>query len=267
VAFAKSPLLNFDGVYERDCPVKFVYQHPAIKSQTSIEFMQDANGKLYGRLIAGGHVKSQGELTTGCRLELPGGFTFIIAEYLPHVRREISFEPLKLEAAESASREGAAAEVEIALGDAKKTVWLQRDNPKFQAAAIDVPNNPMRARFTAAQIPLGFSIELVDFKREFNPGKSGNAAYYSIVKLNDKEHQIDEERLISMNGPLAHRGLRFYQSSFRDAGHGKEASIFNVAYDPGRPLKYAGGLMISLGIATMFYMRAYFVKPAAQYRM
>ena len=28
VSYAKSPLLNFDGVYERECPVKFVYQHP-----------------------------------------------------------------------------------------------------------------------------------------------------------------------------------------------------------------------------------------------
>ena len=33
VAFAKSPLLNFDGVYERECPVRFVYQHPKITRQ------------------------------------------------------------------------------------------------------------------------------------------------------------------------------------------------------------------------------------------
>ena len=54
VAFAKSPLLNFDGVYERDCPVKFVYQHPKIKPQTAIEFLQADDGKLYGRTIATG---------------------------------------------------------------------------------------------------------------------------------------------------------------------------------------------------------------------
>jgi hypothetical protein len=124
----------------------------------------------------------------------------------------------------------------------------------------------MRAHFTTAQVPLGFSIELVDFKREMNPGQSGNAAYSSVVRVKDKERQLDAERLISMNQPLSHRGLRFYQSSFREAGHGKEASIFSVAYDPGRPLKYAGSLMICLGIVTMFYMRAYFFKSSSRVR-
>ena len=97
----------------------------------------------------------------------------------------------------------------------------------------------MRTHFTTAQVPLGFSLELVDFKREMNPGKIGNAAYSSVVRVKDKERQLDDERLISMNQPLSHHGFRFYQSSFREAGHGKEASIFSVAYDPGRPLKYS----------------------------
>ena len=63
-----------------------------------------------------------------------------------------------------------------------------------------------------------------------------------------------------MNQPLVHNGFRFYQSSFRDAGHGKEASILSVAYDPGRTPKYIGSLMICVGITTMFYMRAYPIK-------
>jgi hypothetical protein len=266
VAFAKSPLLNFDGVYERDCPVKFVYRHPAVKLQTSIEFMQGANGKLYGRTTEAGQIKLHGEVTTGGQLELQGGFSFTVAEYLPHVRREISFQPAQAEASENTLRESPAAEVEIALGDVKKTVWLQRDNPKLQSQAVELGDGLVRAHFTAAQIPLGFTIELVDFKRELNPGNSGNAAYSSLVKLIDTERQIDENRLISMNQPLAHSGLRLYQSSFSDAGHGNESSIFSVAYDPGRPLKYAGSLMICLGIATMFYMRAYFFKSASNVR-
>jgi hypothetical protein len=37
-----------------------------------------------------------------------------------------------------------------------------------------------------------------------------------------------------------------------------------VAYDPGRPWKYIGSLMICVGIATMFYMRAYFFNGSAR---
>jgi hypothetical protein len=265
VAFAKSPLLNFDGVYARDCPVKFVYHHPSVKPQTAIEFMQGTNGKLYGRTNKGGEISSHGEVTTGSRPNVQGGFSFTISEYLPHVRQQISFQPAKQEATENPVREAAAAEIEIAVGNDTKTVWLQRDDPKFQSGAVELGDSLMRARFTTAQVSLGFSLELVDFKREMNPGQSGNAAYSSFVKIKDKELQLDEERLISMNEPLAHRGLRFYQSSFRDAGHGNEASIFSVAYDPGRPLKYAGSLMVCLGIATMFFMRAYFFKPAVRH--
>jgi hypothetical protein len=266
VAFAKSPLLNFDGVYERDCPVKFVYQHPKINTTTAVEFLQAGDGKLFGRTIEGGKTNSQGELSVGDRLQLGGAFTFSIAEYLPHARRDISFRPMESNAAEDERHESAAAEVEIAIAGATRKLWLQRDHPEFQSGILDLPEGPLRVRFTTAQIPLGFSLELVEFKREMNPGKSGNAAYSSVVRVKDTERQLDYERLISMNQPLSHRGLRFYQSSFREAGHGKDASIFSVAYDPGRPLKYLGSLMVCLGIATMFYMRAYFFKAASPVR-
>ncbi|MFI4876074.1 MAG: cytochrome c biogenesis protein ResB, partial [Blastopirellula sp. JB062] len=39
------------------------------------------------------------------------------------------------------------------------------------------------------------------------------------------------------------------------------ASVFTVNYDPGSALRYWGCLLVILGIATMFYMRAYFFKP------
>ncbi len=41
-------------------------------------------------------------------------------------------------------------------------------------------------------------------------------------------------------------------------------SWLTVNYDPGRGLKYFGSLMIVAGIATMFYMRAYFFAPRAR---
>jgi hypothetical protein len=34
-----------------------------------------------------------------------------------------------------------------------------------------------------------------------------------------------------------------------------------VAHDPGLWFKYAGSVLLVLGIATMFWMRAYFFRP------
>ena len=41
-------------------------------------------------------------------------------------------------------------------------------------------------------------------------------------------------------------------------------SVLTVNYDPGRGVKYIGCLLVIGGIATMFYMRAYFFKPAGK---
>jgi hypothetical protein len=260
VAYARSPLLNFDGVYERVCPVKFVYEHPKVGPATAIEFLRAENGKLFGRTIENGKPQSQGEVTKGSRIPLSLGFTFTVAEYLPFTRREVSFRKATGKAGENDGRESAAVKVEIASAAVSKNLWLQRNHPEFGSGVIELPEGALRANFANAQIPLGFVIQLVDFKRELNPGETGNASYSSIVRLIDNERKIDDERIISMNQPLSHRGFRFYQSSFREAGHGKEASILSVAYDPGRVLKYLGSLMVCFGIATMFYMKAYFFR-------
>ncbi len=261
VAFAKSPLLNFDGVYERECPVKFAYQHPKFTPATAIEFMQARDGKLYGRTIAGGQCESIGAVTTDSRLKLHGGFVFTVNEFIPHARREISFKPAVKNLDDDQSRESAATEVEISIAGQTKTLWLKRNSPQLESVTIDIAGRPLCTRFTTGQASLGFSLELVDFKREMNPGQVGNAAFSSLVRVVDKDHRVDHKQLIAMNHPLSHNGYRLYQSSFREAGHGKEASIFTVAYDPGRPLKYTGCLMICVGITTMFYMRAYSFEP------
>jgi hypothetical protein len=115
-------------------------------------------------------------------------------------------------------------------------------------------------RYSHGEVPLGFALKLENFDRQFNPGREGDAAFASVVQLVDEEFGLNESHEISMNQPLSHRRFTFYQSGFNESGHGQEASVFSVAYDPGRPLKYAGSLMICGGIAIMFYMRAYFFK-------
>jgi hypothetical protein len=95
-----------------------------------------------------------------------------------------------------------------------------------------------------------------------NPGREGNAAFASQVRLMDEESALDEVREISMNQPLTHGRYTLYQSGFDEGGSEKKTSVFSVAYDPGRRLKYFGSLMICSGVAVMFFMRAYFFRRA-----
>jgi hypothetical protein len=41
-------------------------------------------------------------------------------------------------------------------------------------------------------------------------------------------------------------------------------STLTANFDPGRAVKYTGCLLVVAGIATMFYMRAYFFKTPAK---
>ncbi len=66
-----------------------------------------------------------------------------------------------------------------------------------------------------------------------------------------------------MNHPLYHNGYTFYQSRYvpdLDAQTsnppGRFQSIFQVAINPGRPIIYAGCLLVVLGAFLQFYMRA-----------
>jgi hypothetical protein len=213
-------------------------------------------------MISDGNCKLLGQVTNSSRFTIQSGFGFRVTQYLPHAFRDVSFNSVKHEGKEEASDLAAAAEVEVTINGQSKTLWLQRNRPEFQSRTIDTPAGTLRVQFSAAQIPLGFSIELLKFKRDMNPGQVGNASYASEVRVLDQDRQFNEERVISMNAPLVHRGFRFYQSSFQDAGHGKEASILSVACDPGRAPKYMGSLMVCAGIVTMFYMRAYTFRNA-----
>ncbi len=66
-----------------------------------------------------------------------------------------------------------------------------------------------------------------------------------------------------MNHPLDHRGYTFYQSNYipmKDPRTrqptGQFQSVFQVAKNPGRPIIYAGCMLVVLGIFLQFYMRA-----------
>ncbi|MBW3600279.1 MAG: SMP-30/gluconolactonase/LRE family protein [Planctomycetes bacterium] len=83
---------------------------------------------------------------------------------------------------------------------------------------------------------------------------------------------------IEFSDPSSQRRFRIFQEAFNGPWKPGDAqfeinvpassekselyqSVLTVNYDPGRPVRNLGCLLVVLGIATMFYMRAYFFKP------
>ena len=139
-------------------------------------------------------------------------------------------------------------------------------------------------------VTLGFAVHLHDFVRKLEPGTAMPSYYGSQIDLRAAPPRDEPERQgevlvdkvqIEMNEPLdftdpqSGRSYRLFQSSFegpwkpgspeyeelvgraggRDLLYG---SLFSVNTDLGRGLKYAGSLLIILGMWIVYYMRTYF---------
>jgi hypothetical protein len=256
VAFAKSPLLNLDGVYNRTCPVTFAYQHPNFQQSTAIEFLQSTDGRLFGRVVSRGQIESSGEVTTGSRLDIPGGFALTVTEYVPRADRHISFQP-SMTPTTDGRRFEPAAEVEIDVAGAAQSIWLQRDHPEFGRRTVDAPDGPLDVQFGAPQVPLGFSLQLVDFHSTANSASGHGASFSGTVQLRDEETHGGVQRRFSVSQPLSHQGYVFVPIESRPAGHQSDALVFQARFRPGRPWFQFGAIVSLLGLLTIWRIRAH----------
>ncbi len=148
---------------------------------------------------------------------------------------------------------------------------------------------------TDAFTDANFQVRLRKFHRKLDPGTEQAAFYGSTIDVLSRDPEnpdapgemLHENIRIMMNvpydvvDPKTGRTYRLFQESFNgpwkpgdpvyeqhaDKSTGRDQfyrSVLTVNYDPGRAAKYLGCLLICAGIFTMFYMRAYFFKPAGR---
>ena len=147
----------------------------------------------------------------------------------------------------------------------------------------------VQVTFARDAVDLGFRVYLNQFDKRLVPGTREAEGYSSWIEMLDR----DEDKRITEAGrrgeettlnapvtfrdPESGRAFRLYQSSYRavplrpgEGGFDILAtgtsrphvflSYLTANYDPGRGLKYAGCLVIVVGIAIVFYMKAYFFR-------
>jgi len=255
VAFALRPLLNLDAVHGEVCPVKFWYHHAGLKPVPGIRFVQTPDGKLYCRAEAGDAYGPPREVRPGDDIPLGGDFRITVRRHLLQARQEVTFESVEI-VPPSAKPPEAAALVELTVDGQRRSVWLQRGDSPYSSQSFQTRRGPVFLTLDYETQPLGYSLELQQFDHRTNPGGTGDASVASTVRLVDPAAGLDQMREISLNQPLAYGRFRLYQSGFEAPAHGRAVSVLTAAYDPGRGLKYAGSLMICLGILSMFCRRA-----------
>jgi cytochrome c biogenesis protein ResB len=128
------------------------------------------------------------------------------------------------------------------------SVWLMEGDSQN----LMVGDQVLNIYFGRDNVQLPFEVELVKFHKKDYPGTETPMSFESQVKVPG----LGEEITISMNEPLKHEGFTLYQASYEMNPGSAPASIFSVNQDPGRPVKYAGSLILVVGIAVFVLMRS-----------
>ncbi len=223
-----------------------------------------------------------------------GRLMLVVDELIPAAKPERKIVPLPFDAKKMGRMP--AAKVRLTVDSKSDEFWLAaipwspEDRPPFPAEKREVASDKLAVTMTMPpdQVNLGFGVRLDDFERKLDPGTSQASHYSSTVDFVNLEtgKPLQENVWITMNAPVdfsdptTGRSYRLFQESFSGpirpgssefdkyfAARGLDEgymSTLTVNYDPGRAVKYSGCLLITVGIATMFYMRAYFFKPAAR---
>jgi hypothetical protein len=194
---------------------------------------------------------------------MPMTLTFSVEEYLTSGEEKTIYEPYELPIGQRGNGL-AAALLEMTVDGETKDIWVHRPpglNAKFEP--VRFKSKAFDLAYDCDRKPLGFSLKLKDFDLDFEPGTEQPTKFVSEVELTDEKMGIKDKPItISMNNPLTHRKLTFYQSSYERlrGPDGRETgdfqSVLQVGYDAGRFLKYLGCSLIVLGAFLQFTMRA-----------
>ena len=139
------------------------------------------------------------------------------------------------------------------LADGKSLgTWLLNAQltESFPAQTFEHAGRKYEISLRRARTYLPFSVRLDRFTHEKYPGTEIPRRFASDVTIQGDTGTFPFN--ISMNQPLRHGGLTFYQSSFGNTSAGKDISVLQVVRNPGWLLPYISVSLMSLGLVLHF---------------
>jgi hypothetical protein len=143
--------------------------------------------------------------------------------------------------------------------------WIASGAP----AVLTLRDSGVRIGYGLESKPMPFRISLEKFEVPRDEGTDTPANFIATVRFEQPATGITSTNRISMNHPASFppalwqtalgRNYKFSQASWNPEDLGE--TTLQVLHDPGWPLKWIGSLMVSIGIAVLFYF-----KPRTQRR-
>ncbi len=142
--------------------------------------------------------------------------------------------------------------VELKTKEKSLGTWALNLNltESFDAQSFEEGGKKYELSLRRARHYVPFTVQLDKFTHEKYPGTETPRRFASDVTV--KEGASSFTYNVSMNQPLRHAGLTFFQSSFGSTKDGKSLSVLQVVRNPGWLLPYVSVSVMSLGLLWHF---------------
>ena len=142
--------------------------------------------------------------------------------------------------------------------------------PEMTTRTLSFGDRTVTISLRSRDADVGFGVRLHRFDRRFTPGSSQASYYASRIDLLEPDGSMAAvDQQISMNEPLEFRGTRLFQTSWRGPwapGHpffdaiepidsdadALYMTVLSASRDPGAGWKYAGSLLLLVGMTMVF---------------
>jgi len=248
-AFAKFP--EFDSMHSGKTPraVKLLLEAPTIRASSApVEVLAAPDGRMFVHFSGMGGVDRTTEVAVGTPVDTPfQGWKFLVRQKHEGAKWEESVAPVS-----PVRQQGREPAIQLCFnkGGVESSAWAVYGRPTtfaFAGRSFDI-------RFDDAMVPLGFQLQLDAFRIVTYPGTQRPRSYESRVTIKDPLAGGDLSRVISMNNPLDYGGYTLYQSSYVQDEKGN-ISVLSVARDPGRPITFAGYILLLVGMIWVLVKR------------
>lgn len=158
-------------------------------------------------------------------------------------------------------RDGApeAARVTVTTGqETPKVLWMRRGG---QPQPFEAAGRMFAVSWRPERRPIGFSLKLNEFHRDFYPGSVSEKTFESYLELtHSTKFPTATDIKIDMNRPLRLDGWRLYQSRF---GNDDATTFLQVNRDPGLAVIYPACCVVLLGLMIVSFLK----KPMRERRL
>jgi ABC-type transport system involved in cytochrome c biogenesis permease subunit len=166
-------------------------------------------------------------------------------------RTQLAYKPLP-ESYDDNRPNAPTAIVELKTKDKSLGTWALNLNltESFDAQTFEDAGKTYEFSLRRTRRYVPFTVQLDKFTHEKYPGTETPRRFASDVTLTEGASSFRYN--ISMNQPLRHAGLTFFQSSFGSTKDGKNLSVLQVVRNPGWLLPYVSVSIMSLGLVWHF---------------